>query len=220
MFIDTMAQPNTPFSSFDPQAFGDALAPPALSRVVSSTSSMSSTRRRSGVKVAKKTELPADFQPSKYSVICGLNTREVLQSTGNRRFRVTVELYLDEYKIATGKSAKSTIVTKVMNIIREACPDGGAFIKQQDGRWYEVSERCAREKVGALFRDCLHTSYKSSHKSKTAKKQQERQKMHPLKRETSLKNWGLGGPVAEFPVEEESDLDFPEPTLSWDEFEM
>jgi hypothetical protein len=60
-----------------------------------------------------------------------------------------------------------------MEIIRKASPEG-AFIKLENGRWFEVSERYAREKVGAWYRDCLHTHYKSSSKAKHARKMAQR----------------------------------------------
>jgi hypothetical protein len=56
-----------------------------------------------------------------------------------------------------------------MGMIREASPEG-AFIKYENDSWYEVSDRYAREKVGAWFRDCLSHKYKSSSKAKHARK--------------------------------------------------
>jgi len=72
---------------------------------------------------------------------------------------------------AEGKSEKSAVVSRVMEMIEKAAaPEGGAFVTHQNGRWYEVSDRVKREKIGGLFRDLLHTQYKSSAKSKQAKK--------------------------------------------------
>lgn len=63
----------------------------------------------------------------------------------NKRFREIINGFLNEYTAAPGKSGKSKIVSKAMDIIREACPDGGAFVKQgNDGKWFEVSPRNAR----------------------------------------------------------------------------
>lgn len=162
---------------FSAESFSSSTSVSSGSSVTGTGSSSGRSSNSSGSKrKPDMTELPADFVPNPYSVICGLNTREVLQSTGNTRFKLTVSMFMNEYEAAKGKAAKSAIVTRVMAIIREASPEG-TFIKYKNGRWYEISERGAREKVGAMFRDCLHTKYKSSHKSKTAKKQEQRLKM-------------------------------------------
>lgn len=92
--------------------------------------------------------LPGDFVPSDYSVICG-RTKFCFDSAGNRRFRVTVKLFIDEYREAKGKAAKSKIVSKVFNLIKEASPEG-AFVTFEEGRWWECSQRISREKIGAL----------------------------------------------------------------------
>ena len=78
-------------------------------------------------------------------------------------------MFLEEYAEATGKAVKSAIVSKVYKLIQEASPEG-SFVTFEKGRWYECSERIAKEKIGASFRDFLHENYKSSAKSKQAKK--------------------------------------------------
>ena len=52
----------------------------------------------------------------------------------NRRFRVTVKMYLQEYAEAKTKAEKSKIVTRVLNLVRAASPEG-AFITFENGRW-------------------------------------------------------------------------------------
>jgi hypothetical protein len=47
---------------------------------------------------------------------------------------------------------------------------GGHFCKYEKGAWFEVGDRCAREKVSAYFRDMLHTQYRSSAKAKAKAK--------------------------------------------------
>jgi hypothetical protein len=39
-----------------------------------------------------------------------------------------------------------------------------------DGEWQEAKEHAARDKIAATFRDCLSDFYKSSTKSKVAKR--------------------------------------------------
>ena len=96
-----------------------------------------------------KRQLPADFQPTSYSVVCGRG-KDCFDSPGNKRFRQIINKFLDDYADAPGKSEKSAIVSKAMNIIREASPEG-AFVKCEKGVWFEVSSRYAREKVGAWY---------------------------------------------------------------------
>lgn len=119
-----------------------------------------------------KIRLPDDFKPTDDSVICGRG-KDCFDSEGNKRFREIINKYLLAYAAAPGKSEKSMIVSKAMDIIREASPHG-SFVKEEKGVWYEVSGRYAREKVGAWFRDCLSTKYKSSSKAKHARKMAKR----------------------------------------------
>lgn len=115
-----------------------------------------------------RTPLPYDFVPNNYTVLCGRG-KEFFNAIGNRRFRIIVDMNLERYSNTQTKSQKSQIVSEIVEIIRGA---GGGFVKQnpKDGSWYEVGDSVAREKVGALFRDCLHEQYSSAAKSKTARR--------------------------------------------------
>jgi len=128
-------------------------------------------KKKSKAPCKAKTPLPVDFQPTEYTVMCG-RSRECFESVGNRRFRVLCNMHLQGYLDAPGKLEKSRIVTKIMNTIRQSSPVG-AFVAYENGRYYEVSQRTAREKVGAFFRDSLHTVYRSSAKAKLARKREE-----------------------------------------------
>ena len=90
-------------------------------------------------------------------------------SPGNRRFRITVDMFRERYGATTDRLVKSALVTQVLDILYEACPVG-AFIKYKDGRWWSVDDKTAREKVGAHFRDKLADNYKSSAKAKIARR--------------------------------------------------
>ena len=93
-----------------------------------------------------ETKLPPSFQPGTFDVICAKG-KEAKEHTGNRRFRLLVDMNLEKYKEAKTKIAKSTIVTDIVDAIRTSSPDGG-FIKASEGDWYLVSDHHAREKVG------------------------------------------------------------------------
>jgi hypothetical protein len=106
--------------------------------------------------------LPGDFIPNNYCVLCGKG-KEYFDFVGNRRFRTIVGMNLDRYNRTNDKVGKSTIVSEILRTVHSA---GGIFCRFEQGVWCQVSEGTAREKVGALFRDCLHTKYRSSGKAK------------------------------------------------------
>ena len=120
--------------------------------------------------------LPEGFEPCDKTIICG-NKRKYFESPGNIRFRSVCKMFTKDYNAAPTKVEKSAVVSRVMAILRQDCPDGGAsvFVTPQGGRWYAVSERTSREKVGTFFRDCLADTYKSSAKNKIAKRKMVKQ---------------------------------------------
>jgi hypothetical protein len=77
---------------------------------------------------------------------------------------------LQRYSEARNKVEKISIVSSTLMRIKELASPEGAFVKVEDGFWYQVDESFAREKIGGLFRDGLHTKYRSSTKSKLARK--------------------------------------------------
>ena len=90
--------------------------------------------------------LPVDFKPGKLDVICGRG-KTARDHPGNVSFRISVEQAIDQYADATTKLEKSIIVSNIVQAIRAASP-GGGFVKKENGRWYEVGDHMAREKVG------------------------------------------------------------------------
>lgn len=120
--------------------------------------------------------LSDSFQPGPFTVICAAKGQSAKKSPGNQWFRKVVESHLDQYEKASCKLDKSLIVSMVMDTVREANPISGGFVKQtDDGSWNCITESAAREKVGACFRDCLHTVYKSSTKAKILRRRQVKQ---------------------------------------------
>ena len=122
--------------------------------------------------------LPSDFVPSNHSVLIG-RARECKEAIGNRRLRVLVESFLQQYEMAINRNIKSQIVSKIVAMVRGACPLG-AFVKKignaPDFVWVEVDDSVAREKVGYTFRDLLSDKYRSSSKSKAIKRQKEQER--------------------------------------------
>jgi hypothetical protein len=137
----------------------------------SSHGSSSSTCSRRKV----KTPLPANFCPGQYSVLCGRG-KICFESTGNNYLKALVSVCLDPYSKAKTKIEKSSIVTAIIARIKELVAassnsEGAAFVRFKDGLWWHVDDAFAREKIGGLFRDALHIQYRSSTKSKIARKQ-------------------------------------------------
>ena len=64
--------------------------------------------------------------------------------------------------------------------MKDACKESCAFVRQTKGRWYEVAENVAREKISYVFRDLLADRYESSSTSKVAKRVQRRQQQQHL----------------------------------------
>lgn len=92
--------------------------------------------------------LAKDFKPSEDDVICARG-KEVFNHEGNRRFRTLVKKHLDTYSKCVTKIQKSRLVNFIVGTVRDASPQGG-FIKKIDHRWYAVTDRHAREKVGRI----------------------------------------------------------------------
>lgn len=124
----------------------------------------------------KNTELPQDFVPTPYTVHIGRG-KMCSDATGNRRLKVIVDSFLGEYKKASNKMEKSVIVSKIVDIIHDACPVG-AFVKFQKGKWWEVGDYAAREKVGSMLRDALSEKYRSSSKAKLARRKQAKDEVY------------------------------------------
>ena len=136
-------------------------------------SSSSPAKKRSAYKI----KLPSNFVPGKYTVLCGRG-KLCSESPGNKHLRSLVHGFLTPYSMARNKSAKSAIVSAIIQYIRQASPHDGIFVKEgtsSDGQsvWWEVDDSFAREKIGCMFRDTLHTQYKSSTKAKHERKMRE-----------------------------------------------
>lgn len=127
---------------------------------------VSTASHRGDEKNRFKTLLPKGFEPTPYSVICGRG-RLCKASVGNRRLQVIASMFIGKYSQLSRKEEKTEIVSEILKMVKDACPDERyAFVQYHDGRWWEVETLIAREKIGAVMRDCLHSKYRSSTKSK------------------------------------------------------
>jgi hypothetical protein len=113
-----------------------------------------------------KIQLPENFIPTESTVICGRG-KACTNSIGNRCLKSIVNSFLQPYSEAKNKLDKSIIVSSIVGAIKLR---GGNFVKNEDGRWWEVDDAFAREKIGCMLRDDLHTQYRSSAKAKLARR--------------------------------------------------
>ena len=83
-------------------------------------------------------------------VICGRN-KSAFNHIGNRRFRVTISIFLNRYMDNTCRLDRSALVYEIIDTVHES---GSRFLKQSaDGEWVELSQKERRNKVGHALRD-------------------------------------------------------------------
>jgi hypothetical protein len=114
------------------------------------------------------TMLPSSFVPGPKDVICGRG-RKISTHPGNRRYQVILDSASQRYSSAMSKHARSVIVSEIVDAVRCSSNGGyGGFVKQnkKDGRWYEVGNHLARERVSQNLRDSTPQKYKSSSEAK------------------------------------------------------
>jgi len=89
------------------------------------------------------------FNPN--DVLCGRG-KTAFKHEGNRRFRDAVMASVDEYVCATSRLHKAVMVHRVVVNMKTT---GGRFLKINNvtGKWYELDDRQAKEKVGHAIRD-------------------------------------------------------------------
>lgn len=122
------------------------------------------------------TLLPVSFTPGPRTVIIG-RRNDAKQTPGNQHLRKVASHFLNEYANASTKPVKSKIVSSVVAAFEEqhreigddkSSDHGPPFVRLgPDGRWYQVRDSVAREKVGYTMRELLGERYRSS---STAKK--------------------------------------------------
>jgi len=117
------------------------------------------------------TPLAENFVPGQYDVVCCRGNKARVHR-GNVIFRNIIKDRLYDYSRAISKLGKSSIVKSIVDEIRKSSPKGG-FVKEKNGRWYEVGDHLAREKVGQSLRDSLHFKYRSSSESKKRRRLEE-----------------------------------------------
>eukprot|EP00934_Nitzschia_sp_Nitz4_P005686 Nitzschia sp. Nitz4//scaffold2_size372955//170467//171643//NITZ4_000420-RA/size372955-snap-gene-0.80-mRNA-1//-1//CDS//3329546769//5676//frame0 len=101
------------------------------------------------------TLLPACFQPTDEDIICG-RARENYHHGGNKNFRDLIQNNVGPYIAAKTKLEKSEAIAEIVDKVRRRRPLGG-FIKRDpsSGRWFQIKESEARDKVGHAIRKAV-----------------------------------------------------------------
>jgi hypothetical protein len=113
-----------------------------------------------------RSQLGADFKPSRFSVICGRG-RDSYDHAGNHNFRELATFFVARYSRAGSKGDRSEIVSEMVGMIYQA---NGTFCQFEKGVWFKVADHYAREKAAALLRDMVHTQQRTLFKAKKVKK--------------------------------------------------
>jgi hypothetical protein len=110
----------------------------------------------------------AECKPSPSDVLCGRG-KDCFHWPGNQTFRTIIMNKLADYTQASTKVAKGSIITSVVDRVRQ---HGGRFVRQAEDddddnninnnnsnnkrRWTEIGDAAVREKIGSVFREYLH----------------------------------------------------------------
>ena len=122
--------------------------------------------KKSATKLFSEEEI---IVPSPQDVIC-CKGNLAFHHDGNLRLQDIVRSHVDQYEAAQSKGEKSMVVSLVTTAIRE---ERGRFVRKDpvSGTWKVATSRFAREKVGQMFRNVLHSQYKSSTTSKRRRRE-------------------------------------------------
>lgn len=127
-----------------------------------------------------KLPLPAEFAPANSDVICGRG-KQRHNHAGNKRFRATIATNAHSYMRAYSKLDKTLVVLSIVENIREG-PPVCRFVKQDEatGRWHDIGDLQAREKVGHALRDAI-SSHKKGNRLEIGTRQKASSKAKPEK---------------------------------------
>ncbi|CAB9503199.1 Nitrilase family, member 2 [Seminavis robusta] len=114
------------------------------------------------------TPLPDWFVPGPRHVICAKG-KQAKEHAANQLLKSLIHQHLEEYKRCPSKLERSFIVSKILKCIRNG--GEGGFVRKLNGRWSDIGDRNAREKIGQSFRDSLGHIFKSSTRAKACFRQ-------------------------------------------------
>ena len=87
-----------------------------------------------------------------YDILCGRD-KNAFNNIGNRRFRVTISLWLSRYISAPSRQDKSEIIHQIREVVKDT---GGMFLKRsRGGVLVELTHKQVHEKIGHALRDMV-----------------------------------------------------------------
>ena len=129
-------------------------------------------------------DMPSDYAPGNYDVICG-RSKYAYHHIGNRRFRLTIQMFAGGYKECTCRKDRTRMIFRIVELIRSC---GGRFIKYSSPTrsWEDIGDQDARHKVGHALRDLMALQLSRIPLTRTAReelarKQQQQQAIKVLK---------------------------------------
>ena len=126
------------------------------------------------IPTSNKVPLPQWFKDSKTTVVIGKGHLP-RRTPGNQLLRQMIRDRVEDYQ-QRNRRGRADIVSDIYASIQRLNPDGRYFGNfTLDGEWCEAKEHSARDKIAATFRDCLSHLYKSSTKSKVAKRRKRKE---------------------------------------------
>jgi hypothetical protein len=148
----------------------------------SATTSKCSSNNKNNRLPQQKRRLPQNYRLSPSTVVLGKG-KGPKEASGNLRLKELVSEYLDEYA-TSGRQGKMAVISRVVGQIQNENANhnqsGPAFVRYEDGHWWEVTEKECRVKVTATFRDFLSDNYRSSSKSKVEYRRRQREERKEL----------------------------------------
>lgn len=76
-------------------------------------------------------------------------------TVGNRRFRITVALFLKQYQARPARNDRSALIISIVDMIHQ---NGGRFLKEENNCWVALTKQQACSKVGHALRDAASKS--------------------------------------------------------------
>ena len=91
-----------------------------------------------------------DSEVQEKDVLCGRD-RYIHAHKGNQQFRHLIALHRQWYQGAKHRDNKTSITLEIIGTVRKY---GGRFLKQENGRWYEVDQTHVHENGFTSFAQC------------------------------------------------------------------
>ena len=99
---------------------------------------------KGGQRPVQNVSVVTDLRP--YDIVCGKH-QHAYNHTGNRRFRVTISMFISAYTSCSNRVESRKVINKIEKTLKDA---GARFLKEQpsnSGKYVEVSQRQARNKI-------------------------------------------------------------------------